>query len=570
MPLADPDIIEYIDWDPLVAAAPVALPAGPRLRDYQQDALDAIAAGWPMFRRQLVEMATGTGKTVLFAEAARREVEAGGRVLIIAHTEELLVQAAHKMEAAGLEAVIEKADSYASLSDSVVVASVQTLQIRGRLSIWPDDHFSLIVVDEAHRTLAKSYLRILNYFHYGQASLEEGWQAPEGSGPGAKVLGVTATADRGDSKSLGSFYQTCAFRYTLLDACRAGYLVRPIAKTIPIQIDLKGVRSMAGDVNEADLAARLEPILEPLAGAIAPEIRCRKTCIFLPTVATAKHMAEKLSHLGLRFDFVSGSCLDRHEKVRRFRDGDLDGICNAMLLTEGFDDPFISCVVPLRGTKVRSLYSQIVGRGTRPLPGILEGLDSPEERRAAIARSAKPDLLILDPLWLTERLSLISAMDLVSQGPLREAMGKRQSGQPIIDLLQSENYARIDLAASLAKQVQANAKKRGRTFDPMKVAKAIGHNDLANWQPANEHEARPPSEQQLAMLARHGIKPEQVTSRGLADYFINQILDRQRQGLCSMRQLLLLNQIGVKGAESMTPNAAKAATIRFFQSRQRK
>ena len=181
------------------------------LRDYQHDCLAAIEAGWKQFNRQLCVLAGGCGKTVLFSHLAKTEVDRAGRVLILAHTDELLDQAADKLRrSTGLEAEKEKAEDHAGPYAQVVIASIQTLSREGRLRSFPDNHFTLVIVDEAHRSLSPSYLRVLNYFHFGQESLEEGWEAPPPGvpyEPRCRATGWTATASRGDKRSLGEWYQ---------------------------------------------------------------------------------------------------------------------------------------------------------------------------------------------------------------------------------------------------------------------------------------------------------------------------------------------------------------------------
>jgi len=319
---------------------------------------------------------TVTHNTIIFSQVAREMVAAGGRVLILAHTEELLDQAADKLErSTGLVSEREKAAESASLQASVVIASVQTLTKHTRLCGFPDDHFALVVVDEAHRSLAPSYLKILNYFHFGRQSLAADWKAPAVGEPyahKAKILGVTATPDRGDKRSLGRFYQRIVFDYGLLPACRAGYLVRPISVQIPLRIDLRNVkisRSPHGaDFDAKELSVRISPFLGEIARHVFARAGDRKIVLFLPGVETARLMSEALNAAGMVAQFVSGACTDRTEKMAWFaRAGRGHAICNAMLLTEGWDCPDVSCVCVLRPTKLAGLYRQCVDEQTEIL-----------------------------------------------------------------------------------------------------------------------------------------------------------------------------------------------------------
>ncbi len=265
------------------------------LRDYQSRCTQAIDGGWAKFSRQLAVLSTGTGKTVIFSVVAKQEVDRGGRVLILAHTDELLEQAIDKMyRVTGLEADKEKADSHASPYAKVVVASIQTLSRDSRLTGFSDSHFTLVICDETHRALAKSYQKVLGYFHWGAESLIDGWipPAPEVQYQHkARVLGVTATPNRSDRRNLGEFYQNCCFEFGLLDACREGYLVRPIVKNIPLNLDIRGVKKTGGDYDSTAVAHRITPFLGQIADKVYEHIKDRKTAVFMPSVETARLMA---------------------------------------------------------------------------------------------------------------------------------------------------------------------------------------------------------------------------------------------------------------------------------------
>jgi superfamily II DNA or RNA helicase len=546
-----------------------------KLRDYQAACLEAIDAAWAEgMTRILAVLATGCGKTVIFSHVAQKEVAAevgnGGRVLIIAHTDELLDQAADKLyRATGIEAEKEKAEHKASIFANVVVGSVQTLCREARLTQWPQDHFSLIVVDESHRSLAKSYQKVLRYFHFGTCSLADDWKFPEPTEPQpqhfARILGVTATADRGDKRSLGEFYQKCVFDYGLLQAVRDGYLVRPVAEQLPLKIDLRGIKTSrtanGSDYDISEVTARITPFLREIAQSIASHARDRKTVCFLPGVETARLLSAALRDEGLDANFVSGACSDRTQKLEWF-DGAGKGsaMCNAMLLTEGWDCPDVSCVCVLRPTKIRSLYVQCVGRGTRPLAGVIDGLATPAERLAAIAGSAKPDLRILDFLWLSddEKLSLVKPIDLVAGSPkIREQMLKDGGGADG-DLVEMEERAERDLLKTLEKAAKEHVNKKARVIDPLKLAVSLGDADLAGWQPETKWDGLPATANQLDSLRKQGIDVDKVTCRGLASRLLGRVFDRQRLGLCTPKQLNFLERLGVQDAALVSFREASA------------
>ena len=211
------------------------------LRPYQQEARAAIENEWQRVDRTLLVLPTGCGKTIVFTAVAADAVRGGGRVLILAHRGELLDQAADKLSrATGLGCSVEKAEQ--SCRDSwyrVTVGSVQTLMRETRLAVFPADYFSHIIVDEAHHVLSDGYQRVLEHFS------------------GAKVLGVTATPDRGDRRNLGAFFETLAYEYKLTSAIKDGFLCRISAQTIPLSLDLTGVGVQNGDFKADRKSTRL-------------------------------------------------------------------------------------------------------------------------------------------------------------------------------------------------------------------------------------------------------------------------------------------------------------------------
>ena len=311
------------------------------LRPYQSAARDAILNQWADgINRTLLVLPTGCGKTIVFAKVIEERVRQGGNVLILAHREELLQQASDKLSSAtGLATALEKAESTSVDSwFNVTVGSVQTLQSAKRLERFAPDHFDTIVVDEAHHAVSSSYRRVLDYFK------------------DARVLGVTATADRGDKRNLGEVFETIAYEYTLVKAIREGYLSPIRALTLPLSIDLSGVKVQSGDFQAAALGSALDPYLDQIAVLMAEHCRNRKTVVFLPLVATSQKMRDLLIAHGMTAAEVNGESKDRAEVLADFHAGRYQVLCNSMLLTEGWDEPAVDCIVCLRPTKVRALY----------------------------------------------------------------------------------------------------------------------------------------------------------------------------------------------------------------------
>ena len=238
---------------------------GMTLRPYQEEAVRAVYHEWETGNRKtLLVLPTGCGKTVVFSKLSEEEVRNGRRVLILAHREELLSQAADKLErVTGLRCAREKAEDTCLRSwYRIVVGSVQTLMRPQRLEQFPPDYFDTIIVDECHHALAGSYQTILKHFD------------------GARVLGVTATPDRSDRKNLGQYFDSLAYEYSLPQAIREGYLCPIRALTIPLKLDITGVGIQNGDYKAADLGTALDPYLDQIAQTLASQCAARKTVIF--------------------------------------------------------------------------------------------------------------------------------------------------------------------------------------------------------------------------------------------------------------------------------------------------
>lgn len=461
------------------------------------------------------------GKTIVFSEIAKRRVDAGERVLILAHRGELLEQAADKLaRSTGLACAVEKAENTSvGRFESVVVGSVQTLMRQSRLDALGADRFSTIIVDEAHHALSSSYQAVLDYFS------------------AAKVLGVTATPDRGDRKNLGELFDSLAYEYSLPQAIKDGYLCPIEAQTIPLSLDLSHVGVQAGDFKSADLGDALEPYLEQIAQEMY-EAQCmdRKTVVFLPLIATSQKFRDILNRHGFRAAEVNGQSSNRAEVLKDFERGKYNVLCNSMLLTEGWDCPSVDCIVVLRPTKVRSLYCQMVGRGTRLSP-----------------ETNKDKLLLLDFLWHTERHELCRPTHLIAKSAeVANAMTKvieQQQGAPI-DLEEVEKSAENDVAQareeSLAKQLAEMRTKKRKLVDPLQYEMSIMDADLQNYVPSFGWEMAPPSDKQLKALESHGIFADSIECAGKASLLLNRLDKRKAEGMSSAKQIRLLERYGFK------------------------
>jgi superfamily II DNA or RNA helicase len=495
------------------------------LRAYQMKARLDIHKGFEEFDRQLAVLATGGGKTILFSRLAQDYQPR--RTLILAHREELISQAVDKLQSStGLIAQVEMGDERASLDAPVVVASVQTLMREKRRERWPRDHFGLIVVDEAHHALADSYLNTLGHFD-----------------DHAKVLGVTATPDRGDQKNLGKYFENIACEISLLDLIQQGWLSPIKVKTVPLGMDLRSVRTTAGDYSADDLGHALEPYLEQIADVLV-EHRHRKTLVFLPLIAVSKRFAEICRERGLLAEHVDGQTSERQAILDRFKRDETRVLCNAMLLTEGYDEPSIDCVVCLRPTKVRALYSQIIGRGTRLWPG-------------------KDHLLVLDFLWQAEEHSLMRPANLIAEDEVdARALTEKLGGEG--DLEEARELVNADRTRSLTERLAANRMRRASVLDPLELAVTLNEAALADYVPTMSWQSQAPSDKQLQVLANFGLDPQTILSRGQASLLLDRLIARRKLGLATPKQVRVLRRYGHEHPETTTFHDAKVILEKHF------
>ena len=476
------------------------------LRPYQNDAVSAIEDSWKEFDKSLLVLPTGTGKTVVFSTVAHDRAQ-DGKVLIMAHRDELIEQARDKYyQVTGDGTAKEKAaDSCIGSLWPVTVGSVQTLAREKRLEKFPPDYFSTIIVDEAHHTLADGYMRVLNHF------------------PAAKVLGVTATPDRGDKKNLGQYYENLAYEYKLKQAIDDGYLCKLSARTVPLKIDMSNVKVKVGDFEVNSIAETLEPYLPQIADAIQVYAGDRKTVVFCPLISIAKELASMIP--GAKE--VNGGSQDRAEVLEWFdKSGPGAVLCNAMLLTEGWDCPSTDCVVVLRPTKIRALYVQMIGRGTRLSPG-------------------KDNLLILDFLWMTEKHNLCIPACLAAEKEEDQKEVTKRSTEEQVDLFDAYSDAVEARRKKLAEELAKQAKKKSKLIDPLQWFVSIGDSDLFDYEPEFYWEGLAATDKQKKLIENAGINPDGMC-RGQASRIITKLFNRRSEGLATVKQVSLLERFGYR------------------------
>ena len=494
------------------------------LRAYQRKAVDLTLAGFQQFTKQLLVAATGAGKTQIFCETIR--LHQPGRSLVLCHREELIGQAAKRLESFGIPAEIEMGASYASLDAPGVVGSVQSLMGDSRLSRWPQDHFDLVVADEAHRAMSDSWQKVLRHF--------------DGH---ARVLGVSATPERSDKRHLGKYFENIPYEIGLLDLVKQGWLSPIKVKTVPLGVDLRGVSTSHGDYSADDLGHALEPYLEQIADVLV-EHRHRKTLVFLPLIAVSKRFAEICRDRGLLAEHVDGQTSERQAILERFKRDETRVLCNAMLLTEGYDEPSIDCVVCLRPTKVRALYSQIIGRGTRLWPG-------------------KDHLLVLDFLWQAEEHSLMRPANLIAEDEAdAKALTEKLGGEG--DLEEAREQVNADRTRSLTERLALNRMRRATVLDPLELAVTLNEAALADYVPTMSWQSQAPSDKQLQVLANFGLDAQSIHTKGHASLLLDRLITRRKLGLATPKQVRVLRRYGHEHPETTTFHEAKVILEQRF------
>lgn len=502
------------------------------MRPYQIAAIECIEREWAEGRRSTcLVLATGLGKTTVFAEIIRRNYEATKRrALVLAHRIELVQQAAERIGSLHLECELESGDAHASRLGSMfgsvaVVATVQTLRGR-RLAKWPRDSFDLIVVDEAHRATAKTHREILDHF------------------ASAKVLGVTATPDRGDGVAIGEVFESTAYNMGILDGIRGGFLCDIKAKLVDLDcVSLEGVRvtkqGHGRDLAPEDIAKAMEGLeaLHAIAAPLAREAGDRPTLVFMPSVETSHALAEVLSaYVGASKvrSLDGGSDPDvRKQVLADFRSGACQFLVNCQLFTEGFDAPATACVAIARPTKSRALYAQMVGRGTRLHP-------------------SKEHLLVLDFYPRNTRHDLAKVVDIFDGEPLdadeqRDVAELVEAGAGVREARDKAKERALDRERRLAEQrerarVQAEAKYRAQERKLWTTDAVCNVSDGAY-----SKNVPPASIEQLRKLADLRVPTaDRETCRSAADK-IAEALRRRRNGLCSIKMAQTLIRAGLRG-----------------------
>lgn len=493
------------------------------LRPYQAEACDAIVEQWQHVRSTLLVAATGTGKTRMGCEIIARRASAG-RTLWLAHRTELLDQAAEAIAAnTGLRVGREQAHRRASVrnlwgtDDHVVVGSIQTMHTDRLDKFFKPDDFATIIVDEAHHALARSYRDVLAYF------------------ADAKILGVTATPDRGDKLGLFQVFETVAYQYEILTAIGDGYLCDIQSREITVSgLNLSNVRTTAGDLNAGDLAKMMEgeAHMHSIAGPLVELAGDRPTVVFMPSVVGAHHLASVLRGYtsgGVRAIDGGTATKERADNLADYQSGKAQFMVNCAVLTEGWDAPHTSCVAIARPTKSRALYAQMIGRGTRIAPGKMDCLVLDFVPEQAGRHKLVTPLDVLGGKDLDEDVAL-EARKLTAEGmPATEALAAAEEARA-----KSQREARLR-DEMRANKIRTDHEKRVRSIDPFGV---LRDGDFAR---GSQLASRTVAEMERLRLDI----PDDITEEAARRWIANESA-RRRRGECTHPQAKNMQRWGLR------------------------
>jgi len=532
-----------------------------KLRPYQKEAYDSTLEKFEIAQTVLCVMATGTGKTVVVSHVAKVLMKTG-RILLLAHREELIFQGADKLEkicdsTPDLEMGENWARNHAAFfKTDIVVSSIQTQNAgrkQRRMERFDPNEFSLVIVDEAHHSTADSYRRAIDYYSQN---------------PNLKVLGITATPNRTDEEALGEVYEEVAFEYGMRDGVDDGWLVLPRQHSVYVKgLDYSGIRTQLGDLNGKDLAKVME-FEANLHGIADPTVKLtgdKKTLVFAASIAQAERLTEIINrHKPESAQFVCGKTPKeiRRGLFKRYAEGKFQYLVNVGVATEGFDEPSIQVVVMARPTKSRTLYEQMLGRGTRPLTGIVDGIEVPENRIAAIRDSDKPFLLVLDFVGNSGKHKLVTSVDVLGgnyndrvveiANKNAEKKSQEGGGEPV-DVITELQEAERQFKEEQRKQVEADERQRLRPnakfttaeIDPFQVL------DITPWRNRGWDKDAPATKRQVAYIKNNGLDPDGLKKRH-ANQIITTIIKKRDSLPCSQKQAKQLKRFGY------STNATKA------------
>ena len=514
-------------------------------RDYQNECVASIDREFETKNSTLVVMATGLGKTCVMSEVAKHRSKAGA-VLMLAHRVELLDQAAeHFSHELGYTPEVIQSNREIDWhgigsGNNVIIGSVQTLRNPKRLERLKKYGIGTILIDEAHHAVARSYRTIVDFFRGENAEL--------------KTLGVTATPKRTDKKAIGVVFNSVAFQMEASDGIKKGWLVEPIEERIIIDnVDFGEVPITFNELGEPDFSpSAIEALMieeGPLHAVAAPTLAKsdgRSVLVFTAGVAHAHLLAAILN----REKPGSAAAVDgkttppghpeRNRIMSDFRKGKIQYVCNFGLLTEGTDVPTCDMIVVARPTKSVLILTQMVGRGLRPLPGIVDGHTLPTVRRAAIAESAKPTALILYFSPKSANVKTATTYDALGGDydndviAMAKELDAEEPGKKVTERLEEAALLYPVIAQNkLRKKIKAEVEWR---------AEAVGNNQASANHDTSHINRGGATDKQIESLIGLGVGYQTAAKYTAAQAWT--VTDKLRQERCTVKQQNLLKRFG--------------------------
>jgi superfamily II DNA or RNA helicase len=554
------------------------------LRPYQAEDVAKVIEAHKVHRRVIGRKATGLGKAVELAALAQHYARFG-RVMVLVDVKKLVRQLARTIEwytgtAPGVEMGDERASNGGTwhAPDRVVVSTVQT-QYSGvvgyeRFRQFDPAEFAAVLLDECELFLAPKARGVVNYYLAGN--------------PDLKIFGCTATPMRGDGVAMAELFDHVAFDRDILWGIKQGYLVPARQAFVKVSIDFGTLKLRKGedgeaDYSDADLAEKLksEQTLIELAAGIRHVCGDRRTIVVCPDVASARAVAHYLEGeragcakcvYGELGDEEKDDVMDGHRR------GDFPYLSSVMMLTKGYDDDQIEFVVNCRKTKSKRLYAQILGRGTRPLKGTVEGVETTEQRRAAIAASGKPLMTMVNMVGVSEHVRDVTLVDILGTADNQAVIDRAKE---IVDetgadtdeaIAQAEDELALEREAEklraqveAAKEEQAVAdafERRLRRMVDVKADVEVEYRDdlSGGGGVTSSPEERLPAGQSriLRNLGKLNDQELNALSPQQAGELARVLMARKSLGLCTFRQGKLLQRFGYGKAEIQDMTAGQA------------
>lgn len=489
----------------------------PNARPYQDDFAAKVKMEWAEGRLRILGVAsTGSGKTVMAGMLIADEYAAGGKILIVTDRKKLTRQFAHRTEQDfGIPCGIEMA-SESHEGENCIACTVQTITSRIKAGKFHPEEFTLLVFDEAHLALGAGFQAVAKYF------------------PTAKVLGLTATPVAAEQKDLLTFFDSKVEPITLKELIEQGWLAPIKVKNFPIKINI-AASSKNADFKDEDISHAIEPYLESCADEMVKIGRDRCAIAFLPLIQTSKKFAAMLNARGHATEHVDGEMEESAiaRALSKLEMGLTKCLTCSMILAVGVDCKPVNLILSLRPTKSWTLFVQQVGRGTRTF-------DPAKDGPRGTLWPKKTDLLVCDPLWLTDQHSLLQrpATLFAKDEEQAKVMDKKlkEGGDEGMDLLEAYSGMMHEREEALKKRLEAMSRRKERIVDAMDLAVLLHDPELAEHQSLSRWELEAMTPNQRAFLDRNKIDTSTIKDRGHASRIVDALIHRTHESLCTIPQ----------------------------------